>query len=93
MSVWNDVDKILQRKDDILRKVSEYRGQEELIRKAISERSEPDDAEKSGLSPAEEEAWKTISGQADIIAEFYRFAVSLRLLMLIMDSRVELTVE
>ncbi|EKE37532.1 hypothetical protein ENUP19_0112G0015 [Entamoeba nuttalli] len=75
LKIWNDIDIMLRRKDDVLNKVTNYHGQDDLIRKAISARTGSDNL--SGMSQPEEEAWKVISSQADIINEFYQFAVLL----------------
>ncbi|KAL7722976.1 CYRIA/CYRIB Rac1 binding domain-containing protein [Entamoeba marina] len=76
MEVWKSVDIMLQKKDNVLEKITNYRGKDELIRKAISQRTEQT-FDASQLSAAEEEAWKAISVQADTINEFYQFAVAL----------------
>lgn len=76
MSVWNDIDKLLQKKDDVINKLNNYQGKDEFIRKAIASRTDISDPA-GPLSPEEEAAWKEISVQAVIINEFYQFAVSL----------------
>jgi len=75
MQLWKELDNILQSKDEVLTKITNYKGQDELIRKAISDRKDSDGV--SGMTESEEEAWRVISNQADIINEFYQFAVLL----------------
>lgn len=74
--MWNDIDRLLQKKDDVINKLNNYQGKDEFIRKAIASRTDISDPA-GPLSPEEEAAWKEISVQAVIINEFYQFAVSL----------------
>ena len=71
-AVWDQLNTLLARKDDVLEKVSSYRGQDALIRKAIAERTESNN--QNVFLPAEEEAWRVILEQAKTINEFYQFA-------------------
>nr|BAN42009.1 hypothetical protein, conserved [Entamoeba invadens] len=75
LPVWNAIDALLKKKDDVLKQIFSYTGKDDLIRAAISSRT-PDE-EVNGLTKVEEEAWQAISGQADIVHEFYQFACSL----------------
>ena len=66
--VWNKVDEALKKSPDIIKKIGEYQGCEELIRKAISQ-----------VTPEnEEECWKALLPRVDVLYEFYEFSNDLK---------------
>nr|BAN37738.1 hypothetical protein, conserved [Entamoeba histolytica] len=66
--LYSSVEQCLQKSSKILQEISEYKGCEDLIRKAISQ-----------VSPEnEEECWKALIPRVDVLYEFYEFSNQLK---------------
>ncbi|KAL7717228.1 CYRIA/CYRIB Rac1 binding domain-containing protein [Entamoeba marina] len=66
--VWDSVRVVLEGSSNILTAIAEYKGCEDLIRKAIAQ-----------VSPEnEEECWKALLPRVDVLHDFYEFSIDLK---------------